>query len=176
MLEERHLVATTTDTARRDRFGRALRRRLEMNHHATVMDVTAWLDAAVTAARSQAEPDGLDAALDDVVRRIRESEDEVRHQYVIWPDVDGLLASDESAVRRAMHDAFAAAAEREFVSPDLLTIQRHVLLGGERTAAFAADPEGPARRWLEGDAAGPAFPDPSKFCPTPRVAVLPIVG
>jgi hypothetical protein len=49
----------------------------------------------------------------------------------------------------------AVAAEKEHVSPDRLVLQRCVLVGGERLAAYARTDDGPLRSWLLEDGATP---------------------
>ena len=52
-------------------------------------------------------------------------------------------------------------------------IQRHVLLGGPRLAAFATGSNGshpPLTEWLEDDSAA------ADLAPTPRVVVVPLGG
>lgn len=162
VLEERHLVAVTEDPAARRRFAASLRMRLDLNHRATVVEVAEDLlgHGDDPGPALDAIPDALLAA------------DGAKHQYFLWHDVDELAERHGAALRRTLHAAFAVSAEREFVSPETLVIQRHVLLGGPSLAEFAAGPW-PLTEWLDGDEAG-RWPEAADLAPSPRVVVLPL--
>lgn len=166
VLEERHLVAVTDDADVRRRFASALRVRLALNHRATVVDVVEDLLAGA---------DDRSAAIEAIPARIGASRDSAKHQYFLWNDVDSLADHHGPALRRTLDAAFAAAAEQEFVSPDTLVIQRHVLLGGLGLAGFAAGRDGeqpPLTEWLtERDPA-----DEDGLTASPRVVIVPLQG
>jgi hypothetical protein len=98
--------------------------------------------------------------------------DGAKHQYFLWPEADGLAERHGPVLRRTLHAAFAVAAEREFVSPETLVIQRHVLVGGPALADFAAGPA-PLTEWLDDEEAG-RWPEAGELAPSPRVVVLPL--
>ncbi len=158
VLEERHLVAIAEDPATRRRFAASLRTRLDLVHRATVVDVR---DELLTG------HDDRTVALDALL-----GADGAKHQYFLWPEVDGLAERHGPALRRTLHAAFAVAAEREFVSPETLVIQRHVLVGGPALADFAAGPA-PLTEWLD-DAEAGRWPEAGELAPSPRVVVLPL--
>lgn len=168
-LEESHLIVVVADEANRPGFASSVRKRLDVVHRGRIVDVS-QLYPVLAASEAPAAAREVEEALVELTARLRAASGVDKMQTFVWPDLDHLIAIAPAAVRRAMHSAFAIAAEHEFVSPETLVLQRHLMFGGDRLAELAADVAGPARVWLEGDDAG-AFPEASEYCPSPRVAV-----
>lgn len=167
-LEESHLIVVVDDAADRTRFATGVRTRLDVVHRGRFCDVSQLYPVLDRAGAVPARE--VEEALVALTARLRAAGGIDKMQTFVWPDLDALIEVAPGAVRRALHAAFAIAAEHEFVSPETLVIQRHLMLGGARLGELAADVAGPARTWLEGDDAG-AFPEAADFCPNPRVAI-----
>ena len=72
-----------------------------------------------------------------------------KREYFLWHEAEALLEADVRLFG-ALVDAFlGVAAEREHISADRLVLQRVVFLGGSKLGAYAEDPCGQLRRWLE---------------------------
>ena len=72
----------------------------------------------------------------------------VRERYIIWRHADALLSADAGLFGRAVDALLGVAAELEYVTDDLLLVQRVVFTGGPVLAACAEDERGPLRSWL----------------------------
>lgn len=79
-----------------------------------------------------------------------------RFRFYIWHDADVLLSHDAKLFGRLVDAMAGVAAEAEYVSDDLLLIQRLVLVGGRPLRAYAADPRGQCRCWYQ-DGLGEPF-------------------
>ncbi|MFK7959104.1 MAG: hypothetical protein AB8G96_01140 [Phycisphaerales bacterium] len=169
-LEESHLIVVVADETDRSGFAASVRNRLDVVHRGRIVDVSRLYPVLGSDADASTPAGEVEEALVELTARLRAASGIDKMQTFVWPDLDRLITIAPAAVRRAMHSAFAIAAEHEFVSPETLVLQRHLMFGGDRLAELAADVAGPARVWLEGDDAG-AFPEAAEFCPSPRVAV-----
>ena len=72
----------------------------------------------------------------------------VRERYIVWRHADALLSADAGLFGRAVDALLGVAAELEYVTDDLLLVQRVVFTGGPVLAACAEDERGPLRSWL----------------------------
>lgn len=71
-----------------------------------------------------------------------------RFRYYIWHDADVLLRQDRRLFGRLVDALAGVAAESEYVSDDLLLIQRCVFVGSEQLQVYADDPSGQFRQWM----------------------------
>lgn len=70
-----------------------------------------------------------------------------RFRYIIWHDADHLLRADRDLFGQVVDAIAGVAAEGEYASERLLTIQRAVFVGGPDLAAYGDDPRGQFRSW-----------------------------
>lgn len=79
-----------------------------------------------------------------------------RQRYYVWHDADHLIEHDRELFGRLVDALMGVAAEAEYVSDDLLMIQRCVIIGGDALQQYASDPTGQLRSW-QPDAYGEPF-------------------
>jgi len=178
LLDEHHLVVIGDDSAVRREFARRLVRHLESRTDSAVVrldgdavtdlggfcremaarleriDGLGWESRWHAEPGDPGEPDRVQdviretTSVDGLIDALRRHAPDTRYQYVIWDSADMLLESDVRLFGRIVNALFGVAAEREHVSPDLLLIQRMVLLGGHKLGAYAEDPAGQLRTWV----------------------------
>lgn len=97
---------------------------------------------------------GVVAALRD--RDALSAQGIARARYIVWNDADVLLRTD-AELFGALVEAFAGvAAEWEYVSEDMLVVQRCVFVGGPELAEYAADQSSQFNAW-KGDGSSLPF-------------------
>lgn len=79
-----------------------------------------------------------------------------RQRFYVWHDADELIRADRGLFGSLVDALAGVAAEAEFVSDDLLMIQRCVFIGGEAMLDYARDTRGQFRAWRP-DAFGAPF-------------------
>ena len=79
-----------------------------------------------------------------------------RQRFYVWHDADHLIEHDRDLFGRIADALMGVAAEAEFVSDDLLLIQRCVFIGGDALKSYADDTRGQLRAWRP-DAFGAPF-------------------
>ncbi len=79
-----------------------------------------------------------------------------KFRYYIWHDADVLLQRDRALFGQLVDALAGVAAECEYVSDDLLIIQRSVLVGGAAISEYCKDPKGQCRSWFD-DGMGEPF-------------------
>ena len=160
LLDEHHLVVLDEDATRRAAFAHCLAEQLETIPDTEVIDldggrITTFdsfcrqIDLAFHSTRP------LRRSLEALVRRLRDSARGSKHQYFIWREADGLIEHDPELFGCLANAFFAVAADREYVSPDVLVLQRLVLLGGESLGRYAQNEDGQLRTWLLNHDAAP---------------------
>jgi len=70
-----------------------------------------------------------------------------RQRFYVWHDADHLIEADRSLFGALVDALMGVAAEAEYVSDDLLLIQRCVFIGGSALQAYADDAKGQFRSW-----------------------------
>lgn len=73
-----------------------------------------------------------------------------RSRYFVWTDADAMIARDPVTFSHVLEAFAGVAAEQEYVSDDMLLIQRLLLVGGPRLKLISDDPRGPMHQWLSG--------------------------
>ncbi|MEO1007166.1 MAG: hypothetical protein AAFX79_01205 [Planctomycetota bacterium] len=71
-----------------------------------------------------------------------------RYRYLLWDDADVLLRQDRTLFSELVDAIIGVAAESEYVSDDLLLLQRAVFVGGLPLKQYADDEDGQFRIWL----------------------------
>lgn len=153
LLDEHHLVVIDQDPSWRRSFAQSLIEQLEPIPDTEVVEINGnrvvdlesfcrQLDRSIGARRP------VQRSVEAVTRRLCHCARGSRHQYFIWSEADRLVQSDPELFGRIANVFFAVAAQREYVSPDLLVLQRLVLLGGEPLSRYAAEESGQLRTWL----------------------------
>lgn len=158
LLDEHHLVVLGDHPAERDACAEGLRRHLEQRTPDTrvaSMEGHRIRDLETFCARleeSLGRPAGtLERSVDRIVECLRTRPGDARHDYLLWRDADTLLEHDVELFGRLVNALIGVAAEREYVSADLLVIQRVVFLGDDKLGAYAEDENGQFRSWLVRD-------------------------
>lgn len=70
-----------------------------------------------------------------------------RQRFYVWHDADHLIEHDRVLFGRLADALMGVAAEAEYVSDDLLMIQRCVFIGGDGLQQYASDHKGQLRAW-----------------------------
>lgn len=70
-----------------------------------------------------------------------------RQRFYVWHDADHLIEHDADLFGRLADALMGVAAEAEYVSDDLLMIQRCVFIGGDALQKYASDHRGQLRSW-----------------------------
>jgi len=79
-----------------------------------------------------------------------------KFRYYIWHDADVLMQRDRALFGQLVDALAGVAAECEYVSDDLLIIQRAVLVGGSPLSEYLRDAKGQCRAWYD-DGMGEPF-------------------
>lgn len=167
LLDDGHLAAWSRDRHRRVHFAAALSQFLESQtgnevcrfygRHITDLDSFCHqLERCVAGPPLSRRIDGPGGVVG--LLRARQT---LRHQraprvrYYVWSDADTLLRSD-AKLFGALVDAIAGvAAEAEYVSDEMLFLQRAVLIGDSILDVYGDDPRGQFRSWREDDMGEP---------------------
>lgn len=79
-----------------------------------------------------------------------------KFRYIVWNDADTLLDRDPALFAELVETFAGVAAEWEYITDDMLLVQRLLVVGGPSLDAFASDPAGPMSVWRR-DASGTSF-------------------
>jgi len=71
-----------------------------------------------------------------------------RYRYLLWDDAHVLLARDRQLFGELVDAIVGVSAEAEYVSDDLLLIQRAIFVGDTTLKTYADDEQGQFRTWL----------------------------
>jgi len=93
-----------------------------------------------------------------------------RARYFVWNDADVLLEADRGLFGELVDALAGVAAEWEYVSEDMLVIQRCVFVGGRALSEYAADATGQFRSWKR-DEQGEPFWQSATGLEQPPIAV-----
>ena len=162
LLDDHHVVLLADDDQVRARYCAQLRDQLEALPGSRVIRISTGTQSPIdgfTAAyadqyRGSALLDGTLPALASVLRDgVAESEslNACRHEYIVWCDADLALEADVAEFGRVVNTLLAAAAEHEYVDPDVLVLQRIVFAGSAKLGAYAEEAMGQFRSWLTDD-------------------------
>lgn len=92
----------------------------------------------------------------------------IKRRYYIWLDADVLLRRDAALFGRLADAMLGVAAEAEYVSEDLLLLQRTIFVGGPALDVYAEDRNGQFQRWWS-DGTEPALWNVVTGVAAPRV-------
>lgn len=168
LLDEHHLVAWSAQARRRLHFAVSLGQFLESQRDVEVCtfygrfitDMDAFchqLERAIVGLPLERRVDGPSGVV-NMLRSRQEIPGRVpsRYRYYIWHDADVLLREDHRLFGQIAEAMAGVAAEAEYVSDDLLLIQRSVYVGGPMLDVYAEDDRGALRSWLD-DGLGQPF-------------------
>lgn len=152
LLDDHHLVLIGDDPAEREGVARGLKRHLETVPDSQAGHLRSGADTTLEAFCTHLEvwaPEAQPPARTPVGigQFVRDQLSEVKHEYLIWEDAEELLEADVDLFSRVVNALLIVAAEREFVSPELLVLQRVVFVGGHKLGAYAEEGAGQFRVW-----------------------------
>jgi hypothetical protein len=159
LLEEHHLCAWSIDRARRRKFVNDLAWHLRALHEtqvcvldgARIIDLPSFcsiLEKSLGFGRIERSIDSPLGVVGTLRRRpTPKNSDPIKNRYYIWSDADVLLRRDPALFGRLVDALEGVAAEDEYVSEDLLLLQRAVFVGGPSLDVYADDPRGQFRQW-----------------------------
>ncbi|MEM1330544.1 MAG: hypothetical protein AAGG07_08290 [Planctomycetota bacterium] len=184
-LDEQHMAAFSTDARKRVGFATAMghflesQRDTEVVHfygrHITDLEGFCYqLESALPGAPLTRKIDGPSGIVNLLRHRHTFAfRPPARWRYYIWHDADVLLDHDERLFGRLADALMGAAAEAEYVSDEVLQLQRVLFVGGARLESYARDPEGQMRCWHD-DGQGEPFWRVVTGIETPSVMRYPI--
>lgn len=158
-LEEHHVCATSDGVTRRQRFTHDLCSLLSSMDatHVGVIDgargrtLEGWCrELAVAVGVPEVAPGiELSGGVVDALRRRPIGPDgrAIRRRFLLWTDAHAMLREHPRDFARLIDAMMGVAAESEFVSEDVLIIQRAVFIGRPALAAYLEDPTGQMRQW-----------------------------
>lgn len=168
LLDENHLVAYSDQARFRVHFASALAQFLGGLHDAEVCVLHGRSIDSIESLCTQLErcipgpdllrridgPGGITSLLRhrEIVAGRRTS----RFRYYVWNDADVLLKADRDLFGRVVDAIAGVAAEAEFVSDDLLFIQRALIIGGPMLELYAQNPTSQFNAWYD-DGCGEPF-------------------
>jgi len=157
LLDDHHLVVLSEDAAARAVFAARLADQLDRVPESEVtvlpggaIDLPGFCRAVQSAFRLKRviRPD-----LGEIIQSLRRRPTRTKRAYLIWPDAEEMLEHDVDLFGRLVNALLAAAAEREYVSPDVLLLQRVIFLGGNKLGAYAECELGQFCTWRTDDEA-----------------------
>lgn len=168
LLDDNHLVATSDSGRLRVHFASALSVFLGGMHDAEVCALYGQSIKDIESFCAQLErcipgpdlrrrvdgPGGITSLLRH--REIVSGRRASKFRYYLWNDADVLLQHDRDLFGRLVDAMAGVAAEAEFVSDDMLFIQRAVFVGGSALDVYGQDARGQFRAWHD-DGLGEPF-------------------
>jgi len=160
LLDDHHLVVVGSCGQGRDSFARSLAGHFETLDGTRVVRIDGKRVRDVESLCRQLEArlgrgQGAERSIDGMTALLREERAEDRHEFFLWENADELLEADVGTFGRVTNALLAVSAEREFVSADVLMLQRWILVGGEKLGAYAEDAGGQLQSWLAEDGVTP---------------------
>jgi hypothetical protein len=167
-LDDAHLAAWTLDGEQRTQFAASLQQFLGSQPDTDVCtfygryitDLDSFchqLERALPAGQLERRIDGPRGVTESLRGRYSFRMRAIaRQRFYVWHDVDHLLRADRGLFGALIDAMMGVSAEAEYVSDDLLMIQRCVFVGGEAMAEYARDPRSQLRCWRP-DAFGEPF-------------------
>lgn len=168
LMDEHHLVAWSEDDARRLRFATQFGRFLQAQRDTEVCvlmgreirDVESFcyqLERTLPGGPIERRVDGPRG----ITSMLRARADlpgraPTKFRYYLWHDADILLKHNPSLFGRLIDAMAGVAAECEYVTDDVLLIQRSIYVGGGLLDRYADNPRGQFRSWFD-DGKGEAF-------------------
>lgn len=168
LLEESHLEAWSGEALSRARFATGLidflrlmpDTRVCVLHGSHIQDLYSFctqLEVGLGSSRIKRRIDAPGGVIDALRRRWTPTgKRPIRRRYFVWKDADALLRHDHRLFGKLVDAITGVAAEAEYVSEDMLLLQRAVFVGGAALDVYAEDESGQFCRWLE-EAKGAPF-------------------
>ncbi len=180
LLDDHHLVVLGDSDDERAHFDNALRRHLGQLPETVLIPVrTGQRNPVEGLCRALAQylddPGRLDGTVASLGAVLRDGVVEAKHEYFLWVDAGDALEADIEGFGQVVNAMMAAAAEREFVSSEVLVLQRFVFFGCAKLGAYAEEEGGQFRCWLP-DADGGPSADVMASVGTPPVLTYRIDG
>jgi len=167
LLEEHHLVAWSPSPKERDAFGLSLARYLTtleesqvcQFHGSQISDLYSFcnqLERTISNDRIKRVIEGKSGIV-DALRSSLDTEVPIKRRYFVWHDAHVMLRYDHRAFGRLVDALTGVAAESEYVSEDLLVIQRSIFIGAPSLDVYGEDPRGQFRNWYSEDGEEPLW-------------------
>ncbi len=168
LLEEHHLTAWTRRIADRERFGLQLAAKLRLLSDTQVCLIAGGVihdlatfckqlgRALMKSADLAREPHvgehirGRGGVNDHLRNRVGDQPGHTacKRRFYIWMDAEHLLKANAELFGELVNALTGVAAQTEYVSPDLLFIQRAVWIGGPSLSAYFENAQSPMQCWL----------------------------
>lgn len=168
LLDEHHLVAWSDDDERRLRFATQFGRFLQAQRDTevcllygrTITDIESFcyqLERTLPVGRAERRVDGTRGVTGALrTRADLPGRPATKFRYYLWHDADVLLKHNPVLFGRLVDAMAGVAAECEYVSDDVLLLQRSIFVGGALLDRYADNPRGQFRAWFD-DGKGEPF-------------------
>jgi len=169
LLEEHHLCAWSASRDRRRKFGVDLAWHLAglndtqvcVFEGSKITDLSSFcsaLERSLGFARIDRAIDTPPGVVGSLRRRLTPKGSEpIKQRFYLWLDADVLLRRDAQLFGRLVDAITGVAAESEYVSEDLLLLQRAIFVGGAALDVYAEDPRGQFSAWWSDDGEDPLW-------------------
>ncbi len=169
LLEEHHLCAWSASRDRRRKFGVDLAWHLAglndtqvcVFEGSKITDLSSFcsaLERSLGFERIDRAIDTPPGVVGSLRRRLTPKGSEpIKQRFYLWLDADVLLRRDAQLFGRLVDAITGVAAESEYVSEDLLLLQRAIFVGGAALDVYAEDPRGQFSAWWSDDGEDPLW-------------------